>query len=131
MTDTPQVRLVPFVKAKRAQTKDDYESWKDGVTSPTLNGFDNSGDSRATVATIEETNGQLAVRRLTPRECERLQGWDDDWTRWDDTGKEQADTVRYRQIGNGVASPVAEWLGRCIILFEQKMDDKDADTAVR
>jgi len=53
----------------------------------------------------------LAVRRLTPLECERLQGWPDDHTRWTADGKEQADTNRYRQCGNGVASPVARWVG--------------------
>lgn len=58
------------------------------------------------------------VRRLTPRECERLMGWPDDWTRWTDTGKEQADSHRYKQIGNGVASPVAEWVGRQIFAAE-------------
>jgi DNA (cytosine-5)-methyltransferase 1 len=53
----------------------------------------------------------LAVRRLTPLECERLQGWPDDHTRWTADGKEQADTNRYKQCGNGVASPVAKWVG--------------------
>ena len=53
----------------------------------------------------------LAVRRLTPLECERLQGWPDDHTRWTADGKEQADTNRYKQCGNGVASPVARWVG--------------------
>jgi len=55
-----------------------------------------------------------AVRRLLPVECERLMGWPDDWTRWDADGKEQADSHRYKQCGNGVASPVAEWVGRHI-----------------
>jgi site-specific DNA-cytosine methylase len=55
-----------------------------------------------------------AVRRLLPIECERLMGWPDDWTRWDADGKEQADSHRYKQCGNGVASPVAEWVGRHI-----------------
>ena len=54
---------------------------------------------------------RLAVRRLTPLECERLQGWPDDHTRWTADGKEQADTNRYKQCGNGVASPVARWVG--------------------
>jgi hypothetical protein len=54
---------------------------------------------------------RLAVRRLTPLECERLQGWPDDHTRWTADGKEQADTNRYKQCGNGVASPVAQWVG--------------------
>jgi site-specific DNA-cytosine methylase len=53
----------------------------------------------------------LAVRRLTPLECERLMGWPDDHTRWTADGKEQADTNRYKQCGNGVASPVARWVG--------------------
>lgn len=53
----------------------------------------------------------LAVRRLTPLECERLMGWPDDHTRWTADGKEQADTNRYKQCGNGVATPVAAWVG--------------------
>ena len=55
-----------------------------------------------------------AVRRLLPIECERLMGWPDDWTRWDGEGKEQTDGHRYKQTGNGVASPVAAWVGRQI-----------------
>lgn len=54
----------------------------------------------------------LAVRRLTPLECERLQGWADDWTRWDDQGREIADSHRYRCIGNGVVAPVANWIAQ-------------------
>jgi DNA (cytosine-5)-methyltransferase 1 len=50
---------------------------------------------------------EYAVRRLTPLECERLMGWPDDHTRWTDDEREQADSHRYRQCGNGVASPVA------------------------
>jgi DNA (cytosine-5)-methyltransferase 1 len=52
----------------------------------------------------------MAVRRLTPLECERLMGWPDDHTRYKADGTEQADTHRYRQCGNGVASPVAQWV---------------------
>ena len=51
----------------------------------------------------------MAVRRLTPIECERLMGWPDGWT------EGQADTHRYKQCGNGVASPVATWIGQQII----------------
>ena len=50
------------------------------------------------------------VRRLTPVECERLMGWPDDHTRWRADGTEVADSHRYRMCGNGVASPVAEWI---------------------
>jgi DNA (cytosine-5)-methyltransferase 1 len=54
----------------------------------------------------------LAVRRLTPRECERLQGFPDDWTLVHDGRRLMADSHRYRFMGNAVSVPVAEWLGR-------------------
>jgi len=44
------------------------------------------------------------VRRLTPLECERLQGFPDGWT------EGQSDTHRYKQMGNAVAVPVVEWI---------------------
>ncbi len=65
-----------------------------------------------------------AVRRLTPVECERLQGYPDGWTatgakvelvdnRWKRVGDmKQADSARYRQLGNSVAVPVVEWIAR-------------------
>lgn len=52
---------------------------------------------------------QYAVRRLTPVECERLQGFPDGWT------EGFADTPRYRMLGNAVTVPVAEWIGRRIM----------------
>lgn len=55
------------------------------------------------------------VRRLTPRECERLQGFPDDWTRYGHDGKELSDSARYRMLGNAVAVPVAQWIGRRIM----------------
>ena len=57
----------------------------------------------------------VGVRRLTPRECERLQGFPDDWTRWDAEGNEISDSSRYRMLGNAVTVNVAEWLGRRIM----------------
>jgi site-specific DNA-cytosine methylase len=47
---------------------------------------------------------QSQIRRLTPTECERLQGFPDGWT------KGQADSYRYKQLGNAVAVPVVEWI---------------------
>ncbi len=52
------------------------------------------------------------VRRLTPLECERLQGFPDNWTAG------QSDTQRYRQMGNAVAVPVAEWIGHRLAVAE-------------
>lgn len=48
---------------------------------------------------------QSTVRRLTPVECERLQGFPDNWT------DGQADTHRYKQMGNAVTVNVARWIG--------------------
>lgn len=118
-------------KSRRAQTNEDYETWVEGGVVPTLNAFDN-GDTRATtiifygnrVADIRLQDDKIntlqarmgtggnnmpmvatnQVRRLTPLECERLQGFPDGWT------ADQVDTHRYKQMGNAVAVPVVEWI---------------------
>jgi hypothetical protein len=61
------------------------------------------------ITSEEET--MMQVRRLTPTECERLMGWPDNHTLPRADGKENADTTRYKMCGNGVASPVAQWIG--------------------
>ena len=61
---------------------------------------------------------RLGVRRLTPRECERLQGLPDDWTRHGASGKEISDSRRYQMIGNAGAVPVLEWIGRRVAAGE-------------
>lgn len=169
-----------YVKSKRAQNIDDYETWISDVPAPTLNTIDNTCDAFATVAiAYDEYNNKLTgsvhhtlragtkqstgvltetlaiteragkpgggkgilltteasptlqtgggqriaqpsgttykVRRLTPRECERLMGWPDDHTRYDDKGNELSDSARYKMCGNGIASPVAQWLGENIV----------------
>jgi DNA (cytosine-5)-methyltransferase 1 len=58
-----------------------------------------------------------AVRRLTPRECERLQGFPDDWTQIEWRGKPASDCPdgpRYKAIGNSKAVPVVRWIGKRI-----------------
>jgi DNA (cytosine-5)-methyltransferase 1 len=55
------------------------------------------------------------VRRLTPRECERLMGWPDDHTLVPYRGKPMADGPRYKIIGNGWALPCVQWIGRRIV----------------
>ena len=57
----------------------------------------------------------MAVRRLTPLECERLMGWPDNHTLTKADGTEQADSHRYKQAGNGVASLVAQWIAKHIL----------------
>ena len=63
----------------------------------------------------------LAVRRLTPVECERLQGMPDNWTRISWKGKppeECPDAPRYKAIGNSWAVPVIQWIGKRILSEE-------------
>ena len=123
-------------KSRRAQNSEDYETWVEGGVVPTMNAFDN-GDTRATtiifyanrVADIRLQDDKIntlqarmgtggnnmpmvattQVRRLTPLECERLQGFPDGWT------ADQVDTHRYKQMGNAVAVPVVEWIIQGIV----------------
>jgi DNA (cytosine-5)-methyltransferase 1 len=68
-----------------------------------------------------------AVRRLTPRECERLQGAPDDWTLVPNTqGKPMADGPRYRMLGNSFAVPVIRWIGTRIDAASQAALEKAA-----
>lgn len=62
--------------------------------------------------------GEVIVRRLTPVECERLMGWPDNHTLHRADGRTNADSTRYKMCGNGVASPVAEWIGGQILAWE-------------
>ncbi len=68
----------------------------------------------------------FGVRRLTPRECERLQGFPDDWTLVPYRGKPAADGPRYQAIGNSMAVPVIRWLGRRIALADAVMRERVA-----
>jgi len=63
--------------------------------------------------------GGRAVRRLTPRECERLQGFPDDWTLVPYRGKPAADAPRYKALGNSIAVPVMRWIGERIAMCER------------
>jgi DNA (cytosine-5)-methyltransferase 1 len=60
----------------------------------------------------------MAVRRLTPRECERLQGFPDDYTLVEYRKKPAADGPRYRALGNSMAVPVMRWIGERIAMVE-------------
>lgn len=75
-----------------------------------------SGVARTGFNGEEEFVVGAVPRRLTPTECERLQGFPDDWTQWgvDEDGErvELADGPRYRMMGNAVTVSVAEWIGR-------------------
>lgn len=66
-------------------------------------------------AFTERTRAGMTVRRLTPTECERLQGFPDGWTATGASGKALSDSVRYRMLGNAVTVTVAAWIGQQIV----------------
>lgn len=78
--------------------------------------YRNSGTIAPTLQSRMGTGGNqiplVGVRRLTPTECERLQGFPDGWT------EGQADSHRYKQMGNAVTVNVAEWIGKRIAEVE-------------
>jgi DNA (cytosine-5)-methyltransferase 1 len=74
---------------------------------------------------------QMAVRRLTPRECERLQGFPDDYTLIEYRGKPAADGPRYKALGNSMAVPVMRWIGQRIAAVDTILRDGSGDGRVR
>ena len=99
-----------------ATTQDQYVLWQahmDGArvatdqdTVPTLTSYMGTGGNNVTL---------INVRRLTPRECERLQGFPDDYTLIPYKDKDASDAVRYHALGNSWAVPVVRWIGRRIM----------------
>ena len=84
---------------------------------------------RSTASDVCHTGGvinpadRMAVRRLTPRECERLQGFDDDHTLipWRNKPADQCpDGPRYKALGNSMAVPCMAWIGKRIDAVERK-----------
>ena len=142
--DAKNETLLAFTKSKRAQSTSDDESWVPGEVSPTMSCFDQgdtrattvvaayglstfvtpkyASELSPTVAQPSPTGGgqppavatSMAVRRLTPRECERLQGFPDDYTLVEYRKKPAADGPRYRALGNSMAVPVMRWIGERI-----------------
>ena len=125
---------VTFRKSRRAQSTEDFETWVSDDVTNTLNCFD-VGDIRSTDLVVQAFNHQsggdmrgidprptaqlqrhqetsilqgMAVRRLTPTECERLQGFPDGWT---DILPTTPDGPRYKALGNSMAVPVMRWIG--------------------
>jgi site-specific DNA-cytosine methylase len=93
----PSETVSPTLQAGGAGMAVAYDEFNDSIgdTHHTLR----AGTKQST-GVIMESN----VRRLTPVECERLQGFPDDWTAG------QSDSARYKQMGNAVAVPVVEWI---------------------
>ena len=79
-----------------------------------------------TLITGDNEERGLTVRRLTPRECERLQGFPDDYTDIPYRNKEHApDGARYKALGNSMAVPVMRWIGERIQMVEETDETTD------
>jgi site-specific DNA-cytosine methylase len=90
----------PAVAYKKTLAEKDEENWQETEISRNI-AVKNIGDtSRFNMMATSDA----VVRRLTPVECERLQGFPDNWT------DGQADSNRYKQMGNAVAVPVVSWI---------------------
>lgn len=135
-----------FKKTSHPRSKEEGQGWQNTDTNDTLNAFDNGesrtptlvienhpNDSRVkiredgTFQTLSSRMGtgggnvpmvenKAVVRRLTPLECTRLQGFPDGWVDigdWvDSKGKvhKESDSVKYKALGNSIALPFWEWM---------------------
>jgi len=103
------------------------------------NGPGGKGYQEGTAYTLEARNKvqsvatDMSVRRLTPRECERLQGFPDDFTKVPYRGKPASacpDGPRYKALGNSMAVPVMRWIGERIQAVEDLSDSRTDDSDV-
>lgn len=120
--------VMTFRKATRPHGAEgpglEAERWEEADAVNTL-----AGHGTTTSTAVVSPSVEMAVRRLTPLECERLQGWADGHTEFDADGKALPDSTRYRMVGNGVASPVVEWIGRRIADYENShIDTQETST---
>jgi DNA (cytosine-5)-methyltransferase 1 len=119
-------RGVPLVASTMTSNGDAHSGYKDelGLVAVAFNP-DQSERTRSMGERVEQcptlrADGPVAasvgaaVRRLTPRECERLQGFPDDFTLVPYRKAMAADGPRYRALGNSMAVPVMSWIGRRI-----------------
>ena len=95
----------------------DYKARKVDVFQPLMAGGQTHGNQGGDII-----QSAMQVRRLTPRECERLQGFPDDYTQVPYRKKPAADGPRYKALGNSMAVPVMAWIGKRI----QQVEDISA-----
>jgi DNA (cytosine-5)-methyltransferase 1 len=116
--DNPGVLEIPDVASTMRGNGDAHSGYAlaDGLIAHTLR---RGGEGGTTDLCMTP---QLAVRRLTPRECERLQGFPDDHTRIPWRGKpadECPDGPRYKALGNSMATNCMQFIGRRIEAVEE------------
>jgi len=88
-------------------TAKSFAKYVKGVGTLKASGGDLGGGSETLV--LYPARG-FAIRKLTPTECERQQGYPDGWTAYGVDGKEISDTQRYKALGNSVAVPCVEYV---------------------
>jgi hypothetical protein len=102
---------VPFVAQNNEESVLAFDGYNQSVTEDIYRALRIGIDSGDHIQ-IPIEGETMQVRRLTPVECERLMGWPDNHTLPRSDGKQNPDTTRYKMCGNGVASPVAQWIGQ-------------------
>ncbi len=98
-----------FEVAGGLQAVDVYNGTMTGDVAATLNASTGASANHSGPSVLLPT---MAVRRLLPVECERLQGFPDDWTLIPWRGKPTPDGPRYKAMGNSMAVPVMRWIGQ-------------------
>lgn len=117
---------VPLVKAFKWNQGERSRSLAIGDVSPTLSTDHNPAVYEIAGNTEDSHMDGLTVRRLTPLECERLQGFPDGWTDIPWRGRERApDGPRYKALGNSMAVPVMRWIGERIQMVEETDETTD------
>ena len=118
-------QVEPFVELSPCQTATDvhavaFQPTADCLTAAYATKW--NGNASATNGSLFAAQSS-AVRRLTPTECERLQGFPDDYTQIPWRGKEPEDCPnghRYKAMGNSMAVPVMKWIGERIKMVEEE-----------
>ena len=119
--------LIAFTKTQRSGARDadgnlTAEVWKQRDVSATLAPADLTSEHRAVELL---TDGDTIVRRLTPLETCRLQGYPDGHTATSN-GQPQADGPQYKQHGNGIAVPMFAWVAKRIAAVDAAIESEAA-----
>jgi len=99
---------------KMMSGQSEFANYKEGCATLRVEGGDNGGGSENHVTT------KNLVRRLTPLECERLQGFPDGWTKIE----KSSDSARYKALGNSVAIPCVDFIMQGIAYFLRKFKEE-------
>jgi site-specific DNA-cytosine methylase len=101
-TGNDQVLFTPGILIIDGTRVGDVRIYDDEIMQTVIQRWGTGGGN---VPAIQEIDKPAVVRRLTPVECERLQSFPDNWT------ADQADSHRYKQMGNAVTVNVIKWIG--------------------